>query len=125
MPWDDEHGCWTAGTNGRANHLGEPLTVEQIRALPDGAEVVITWAGGNGPWPARILVTASGERCVEGLHCDPLLSSWVDNQVNPVHRVTREWDDASRVWAESKPPVPGHIQDKIRRRRGEVTGEAP
>ncbi len=25
------------------------LTAEQIDALPDGAEVVVTWSGGNGP----------------------------------------------------------------------------
>ncbi len=27
----------------------KPLTVEEIRTLPQGTEVVVTWAGGNGP----------------------------------------------------------------------------
>lgn len=28
---------------------GEPLTVEQIKALKPGQRVVVTWNGGNGP----------------------------------------------------------------------------
>jgi hypothetical protein len=28
---------------------GEPLTAEEVAALPHGAEVVIGWSGGNGP----------------------------------------------------------------------------
>lgn len=44
------------GKNGRASHTGPPLTVEEIKALPEGTEVVVTWSGGNGPWPYRVMV---------------------------------------------------------------------
>lgn len=29
--------------------LTEPLTAEELKALADGVEVIITWSGGNGP----------------------------------------------------------------------------
>lgn len=29
--------------------LSDALTQEQVDALPEGAEVVVTWSGGNGP----------------------------------------------------------------------------
>jgi hypothetical protein len=32
----------------------ELLTQEEVDALPDGAEVIITWSGGNGPWIYKI-----------------------------------------------------------------------
>ena len=38
----DENGSRKPGTFGRASHLGDPLTAEEIRQLPDGAEVTIT-----------------------------------------------------------------------------------
>ena len=119
MPWDREHGCTLPGSNGRAHHLGAPLTVEQIRELPDGAEVVITWDGGNGPHPYRILVDQHGERCVETIYCDPILRPWED-QINPLHRVTLGWDDETRAWDNAKVPAPAHIQEKWRRLRGQM-----
>lgn len=121
MPWDKEHGCTTAGRDGQANHIGEPLTVAQIRELPDRAEIVITWSGGNGPWPARVLVDRYGSRRTESLYCDLLLLEHLgDDQVNPLHRITLGWDDASRSWFDARIPQPEHIQDKIRWLRGEA-----
>lgn len=34
--------------------LGAPLTPIELAGLPDGAEVVIIWSGGNGPHRARV-----------------------------------------------------------------------
>lgn len=118
MPWDHEHGCNAGGTNGMANHHGEPLTVAEIRELPDGAEIVITWSGGNGPWPERVLVDRHGVRRTESLHCDPLLQPYDDQEI-PLHRITLGWDDASRAWADGRIPEPVHIQEKWRWLRGE------
>lgn len=115
MPWDREHGCTTPGTNGRGAHLDDPLTVDQIRELPDGAEVVITWSGDNGPWPYRILVNQTGERHVESLHCDPILQPWPPGeQVKPLHRITLGWDDDTRAWHDGKVGEPARIQEKRR-----------
>lgn len=112
MTWDREHGCETAGKHGRAHHLGQPLTVERIRELPDRAEIVVTWSGGNGPWPYRVLVDAWGVRLVETIYCDPLLSHGPDQTV-PLHRVTLGWDDESRAWADERVPYPQHIVDRM------------
>jgi hypothetical protein len=123
MAWDREHGCTQPGSIGEAIHLGGPLTVQQIRNLPDGAEVVITWSGGNGPHPYRILVDFNGERCVETLHCDEILKPYLGEQTVPFHRVTLGWDEQSRAWHESKVPEPAHIQEEWRRlRRQQVSG---
>lgn len=114
MPWDQQHGCNTEGTTGRARHLGDPLTVDQIRELPDGAEIVVTWDGGNGPHPYRVLVDAWGVRLVESLYCDPLLKDYLGpDQRIPFHRVTLGWDDETRAWAGERPPYPEHIQDRM------------
>ncbi|MGC4886675.1 hypothetical protein [Micromonospora sp. DT227] len=117
MPWDSHHGCATPGSTGRANHLGEPLTVQQIRELPDGAEVVITWDGGNGPHPYRILVDYASARHVESLYCDEILKPHLGEQAVPFHRVTLGWDDATRAWHESKVPEPQHVQASWRQMR--------
>lgn len=121
MPFDPEWGCWTPGTNGRATHLGDPLTCQQIRELPDGAEVVITWSGGNGPWPYRVLVDRDDVRRVESLYADPILSLGYlpEQQTLPMNRVTLGWDDTSRAWHESKVPPPTHIRMKWQRMRGQ------
>jgi len=38
------------GAYGRVpDEMGEPLTAEEVEALPHGTEVVIIWSGGNGP----------------------------------------------------------------------------
>lgn len=115
MPIDPKYGCWTPGKDGRSVHQGEPLTVEQIRELPDGAEVVITWSGGNGPWPYRILVDVSGERRIENLDPDPLIQ-WNDQQV-PLHRVTLGWGEGDREWKDAQYFAP-HIRQKWARLRG-------
>ena len=110
----DENGYAKPGTVGRSHHLGEPLTAEQIRELPDGTEVVITWCGGNGPHPYRILVDYEGHRHVESLYPDRLLEyDGVSGKlmVKPLHRVTLGWDDFTREWAESFPPEPEHIRE--------------
>lgn len=102
MPWDQEHGCNEPGTIGRATHIGDPLTVDQITQLPDQAEVVITWSGGNGPWPYRITVDAEGARCADTTDRAPLLTFGPEQRV-PLHRVTNRWDDQARQWYEAKP----------------------
>ncbi|WP_047892578.1 hypothetical protein [Micromonospora sp. RV43] len=125
MPWDSHHGCATPGSTGRANHLGDPLTVQQIRELPDGAEVVITWDGGNGPHPYRVLVDVEGVRRVEVPDCGSILQPWLCDEGVPFHRVTLGWDDATRVWHDGKVPEPEHIQERWRRLRSDakpVTG---
>lgn len=115
--WDSDHGCVTEGTIGRAHHLGEPLTAEQIRLLPDGTEVVVTWAGGNGPHAYRILVDSAGDRRVQTVNADPLLP-WDGTdrahpaQGCPLNRVTEGWDGPTRELAESRPPEPDHILGK-------------
>jgi hypothetical protein len=105
----DENGFHKPGKIGRGRHVGDPLTAEQIRDLPDGAEVVVTWCGGNGPWPYRVLVDVTGERCVENLYPDSLL---------PLHRVTLGWDDETRAYQESRRPEPEHIRQEWARLRG-------
>lgn len=117
MPFDSELGCMEPGTHGSATHLGHPLTVDQIRDLPDGSEVIITWEGGNGPHPYRILVDQWGERRVEGLYPDKILK-WADQRI-PFHRVTLGWDDEARSWKESEVPEPEHILARWRWLRGE------
>ena len=116
MGWDFEHGCNEAGTNGRSAHRGKPLTVTQIQGLPDGAEVVITWSGGNGPWPYRILVDQAGERRVENLYPDHLIQ-WAGQKV-PLHRVTLGWADGDREWREGIYVAP-HIRAGWARFRGQ------
>jgi hypothetical protein len=90
VSWDQEHGCWSAGTIGRAEHVGDPLTVEQIKGLAEGTRIVVTWSGGNGPWERIVTYEpddwrplASSERTLDRT---PLL--WESDQINPVHRVT-------------------------------------
>lgn len=123
MHWDREHGCNTPGSNGRGTHLGDPLTVQQIRELPDGAEVVITWDGGNGPHPYRILVDKYGERRVETCYADEILKPYLGEQTIPFHRVTLGWDDTTRAWHDRRVPQPAHIQQKWRQIRGHTDSE--
>jgi len=108
----DENGFHKPGTIGRGTHLGEPLTDEQIGELPDGAEIVITWCGGNGPWPERVLVDSSGRRLAEGVYCDPLQG---------LNRVTLGWDDATRAWYDEHGQgnrMPDHVRAEWARLRG-------
>jgi hypothetical protein len=111
----DEQGFCKPGTIGRGVHLGEPLTAGQIRELPDGAEIVITWFGGNGPWPARVLVDFCGVRRIENLYADELIAAW---HARPFNRVTVGWDEQARAWHESNVPVPEHIRAEWARLRG-------
>jgi hypothetical protein len=113
----DDQGFCKPGTAGRGRHVGEPLTGSQIAALPDGAEVVITWFGGNGPAPYRILVDAWGERRVETCYADPILRGGVRPGDLPWPRVTRGWDEDTRRWAEERTPDPEHIRRQWRRMR--------
>jgi hypothetical protein len=119
-----ENGVQTPGTTGAATHRGEPLTCEQIRELPDGAEVVITWDGGNGPHPVRILVDVDGRRRAEGLYNDLLLpmdgGDALDGrlQLVPLHRVTLGWDEKAREFYESKPAYPDHVLERQEMLRG-------
>lgn len=82
-------GYWSEGTVGEAVHEGEPLTVEEIKALPEGAEVVVTWSGGNGPHRYRVAYEMGwpGVMAPGDLSVSLLLSSW--EQRIPLHRVTR------------------------------------
>lgn len=118
----DENGYRKPGMTGRGVHLGDPLTAQQIRELPDGAEVVITWSGGNGPAPYRILADSAGVRRVENLYPDELLPydhpERGELQFRPLHRVTLGWDDATRAWHESKVPEPEHVKAEWARLRG-------
>ena len=36
-------------------HVPPYLTQEEVNALPNGTEIVVTWSGGNGPW--KYLIT--------------------------------------------------------------------
>lgn len=105
----DEDGFRKPGTFGRAHHVGDPLRPERIAELPDGAEVVITWFGGNGPHPYRVLVDFGGERRVETCYAD---------KIGPLNRVTLGWDDDARAWYESKICEPPHIRAEWARLRG-------
>jgi hypothetical protein len=110
------NGVQTAGQHGRAHHLGEPLTCDEIRSLPDGAEIVVTWDGGNGPHPYRVLVDFEGRRRIEGLYCDEIIADWYT--MAPLHRVTVGWDDETRAWAEAAPTMPDHIRERWAAWRG-------
>lgn len=52
--------------------MSEPtlLTQAEVNELPDGTGVVITWSGGNGPWPYVIAVDTRGQRYA-ALNADP------------------------------------------------------
>ena len=93
------------GRGGTARHVGPPLTPDQTAQLPDGAEIVITWFGGNGPHPYRVLVTHWGQRRIEGLYCDPLPNFGGD-------RITLGWDEETRAYHDRKSPMPDHITDR-------------
>ena len=118
----DKDGFHKPGTNGRGHHVGEPLTAERIRELPDGAEVVVTWCGGNGPWPYRVLVDFEGQRRVENLYPDPLLQYDFPERgelmSRPLHRVTLGWDEETRAYQESRRPEVQHVRDEWTRLRG-------
>jgi hypothetical protein len=87
--WDSEHDCVAPGRNGLATHVGCPLTVAEIGALEDGAEVVVTWSGGNGPHAYRVRVDDRGERFAGAVKDDnPLVTFW-PTQLHPLNRVTR------------------------------------
>lgn len=90
------------GRGGFASHVGPPLTPAQTAELADGAEVVITWFGGNGPHPYRVLVDQEGLRRVEGLYCDRIPAFQGD-------RITVGWTDAARAFFDGSPPWPDHI----------------
>lgn len=68
---------------------GEPLTVEQIKALEPGQRVVVTWSGGNGPHEYEVVhddVFGIGVAS-SGTFVGPLLTFGVE-QKRPGHRVT-------------------------------------
>lgn len=41
-----------------------PLTQAEVDALPDGAEIIVTWSGGNGPHRYTVTVDEHGRRAV-------------------------------------------------------------
>ena len=47
------------------------LTQDEVDALPEGTEVVVTWSGGNGPHTYRI-VHVNGEVCTDNVYRDRL-----------------------------------------------------
>ncbi|MER7002224.1 hypothetical protein ABT297_04135 [Dactylosporangium sp. NPDC000555] len=102
-------------------HLGDRLTAAEIQALPDGAEIMVTWSGGNGPWPYRVLVDRWGGRNVETIYCDPLTMTLAGERYAH-HHVTAGWSDVARTWHDAKPPVAEHIVEKWRKERGQPAG---
>jgi hypothetical protein len=87
--WDEANHCAMPGSTGIAQHCGTPLTVAEIASLEDGAEVVVTWNGGNGPHPYRVTVDDDGERYAgERVNCNPLLTFGAAQRY-PISRVTR------------------------------------
>lgn len=104
-------------------HIGEPLTRGQVAELPDGAEVIITWDGGNGPWPYRVLVDSYGARRTETIQCDRILGIFEPHDEPdqlPRNRVTLGWDDEARSFWSSTPRPLRHIVDKWAQLRAEV-----
>lgn len=89
MSFDREHGCCAAGTIGSAEHQGTPLTVEEIKALQPGQRIVITWAGGNGPWEGVVALDPYLGACYAsaGGIVGPLLT-FPEEQTNPLNRIT-------------------------------------
>lgn len=89
MPLESDIGAWTPGTTGRATHHGDPLTVDQIKALEPGQRVVVTWSGGNGPHEYEVVhSTVYGVGvATEYTWVGPLLSFGPD-QRRPLNRVT-------------------------------------
>lgn len=117
MGWDEQHGCCGPGSQSKFPHLGDPLTAAQIRALADGTEVMITWSGGNGPHPYRILVCKWGIVRVETGYADSILT--FQDQVKPMNRVTLGWSPEARSWMQERVPEPPHIHAKWARMRGQ------
>lgn len=66
------------------------LTQEEFDALESGAEVVITWSGGNGPHRYRVSKLHDGTSTIYGTH-----GAWVGT---PCCGETRGHD---HVWLES------------------------
>jgi hypothetical protein len=118
----DDNGFYKPGTIGRGTHLGDPLTAEQIRNLSDATEIVVTWCGGNGPWPYRVLVDFSGDRRAEVLDTPLLIEDW---HAKPLNRITIGWDDQTRTWANGKIREPQHIRDEWTRLRGRKPSGEP
>jgi hypothetical protein len=88
----EEGGWWSPGTIGPETHEGTPLSVDEIKALPEGTEVIITWSGGNGPHRYRMVRDQWGTLCTETMHAfagerpTPFFK-WDDQHI-PLHRVT-------------------------------------
>jgi hypothetical protein len=51
---------------------GEPLTQEEVNALPVGTRVIIIWAGGNGPHRYTILRDKRGDVRASNVYRDRL-----------------------------------------------------
>ena len=68
--------------------MTEPLTQEQVDELPEGAEVEITWSGGNGPHRYLIAIDVNGTRCVDTVYCDPIDFVGPDRPFTVVRRVS-------------------------------------
>jgi hypothetical protein len=103
--WAPDGYAW-AGRDGRAKHYGPPLAAEQVAELYDGAEIVVTWFGGNGPWPYRVLVDSAGVRRIQTFGAEelpgfrsritlgwgPEAQAWVDQSWHePPERVRQMW----------------------------------
>lgn len=51
--------------------MSEPLTPDEIDALPDGTEVEILWSGGNGPHRYLLVKDERGRSYALSPHEDP------------------------------------------------------
>lgn len=83
---------------------GKPLTQAEVGQLPQGAEIVVTWSGGNGPHHYHVLIDKWGDRYAVGLKwvmecaflsATPELSIWrlahgLDG-VGPTQPYTQVW----------------------------------
>jgi hypothetical protein len=88
MSWDLEHGCCSAGEIGDVEHVGNPLTVEQIGRLLEGQMIVVTWSGGNGPWLYAVRVEGRRRFAISKDAIEAgVLVQW-HAQDHPINRVT-------------------------------------
>ena len=80
--------------------MTEPLTPEEVDALPEGTLITVTWSGGNGPHDYVVTVNDHGQRFAEV----PGNTNERMRFYNPLRGI---WPD-TRVWLRTEPTAPAH-----------------
>lgn len=86
------------GTAEDAGAVGEPLTIGELGALPEGTPLVVIWSGGNGP---HRYVLVWEWRMPHAARPDDLENSRM-RTYNPLSRIGAMWYH-TRVWRCAEP----------------------